>query len=263
VGGREEEAVVNPVAVIPARYGSSRLPGKPLLDLCGKPIIQRVYERVNEAGIFSRILVATDSEEILRRVQSFGGDAMLTSPHHRSGTERIAEVAGRIEGDLVVNVQGDEPFVHPRMLVDLWESFRTERTAVVGTLCHRISSPTDLRNRNAVKVVTDRKGRALYFSRSAIPYREPVPDLDEIDRPGTLWYKHVGIYMYRRDFLLRYPTLERSPLERAEGLEQLRILEHGYEIRVYPTEGETLGVDTEEDLLEARRRCMAESNQLP
>jgi len=253
---------VNPVAVIPARYGSNRLPGKPLLDLCGKPIIQRVYERVKEAGIFSRILVATDSEEIVRRVEAFGGEPMLTSPHHRSGTERIAEVARRIEGDWIVNVQGDEPFVHPRMLADLWESFRRERTAVVGTLCHRISSRRDLRNRNVVKVVTDTRGCALYFSRSAIPYGEAASDVAEIDGMGALWYKHVGIYMYRRSFLLRYPMLEKSPLEDAEGLEQLRILEHGYEIRVYPTEWETLGIDTEEDLLEARRRCMADAKQL-
>ena len=131
---------MNPVAVIPARHGSNRLPGKPLLDLCGKPIIQRVYERVRKAGLFSRILVATDSEEIVRRVEAFGGEPMLTSTHHRSGTERIAEVARRIEGDWIVNVQGDEPFVHPRMLAELLESFRRERTAAVGTLCHLISS---------------------------------------------------------------------------------------------------------------------------
>lgn len=253
---------MSPVAVIPARYGAKRLPGKPLIDLGGKPIIQRVYERVNEAGIFSRVLVATDSEEILQRVEAFGGEAVLTSPHHRSGTERIAEVARRIEEDWIVNVQGDEPFVHPQMLADLWASFRGERTAVVGTLCHRITRRRDLRNRNVVKVVADTQGRALYFSRSAIPYGEPASEVSEIDGQGALWYKHVGIYMYRRSFLLRYPMLERSPLEDAEGLEQLRILEHGYEIRVYPTEWETLGIDTEEDLLEARRRCMADSTQL-
>jgi 3-deoxy-manno-octulosonate cytidylyltransferase (CMP-KDO synthetase) len=260
---RKGGAVVNPVAVIPARYGSSRLPGKPLLDLCGKPIIQRVYERVKEAGIFSRVLVATDSEEIARRVEAFGGESMLTSPDHRSGTERIAEVAGRIDGDWIVNVQGDEPFIHPSMLADLWESFRGERTAAVGTLCHRISDPREFRNRNVVKVVTDTRGRALYFSRSAIPYGEADSGVPEIDGPGALWYKHVGIYMYRRSFLLGYPMLGRSPLEDAEGLEQLRILEHGYEIRVYPTERETLGIDTVEDLEEARRRCMAEAGELP
>jgi len=253
---------LNPVAVIPARYGSKRLPGKPLINLGGKPIIQRVYERVKEAGIFSRVLVATDSEEIVRRVEAFGGEPVLTSPDHRNGTERIAEVASRIEEDWIVNVQGDEPFVHPQMISDLWESFQRERTAVVGTLCHRISHRRDLWSRNVVKVVSDTQGRALYFSRSPIPYGEAPSDVAEIDGQGPLWYKHVGIYMYRRAFLLRYPMLERSPLEDAEGLEQLRILEHGYEIRVYPTEWETLGIDTEEDLLEARRRCMADAIQL-
>ncbi len=256
---RQEDPVVNPVAVIPARYGSTRLPGKPLIDLCGKPIIQRVYERIREVGIFSRILVATDSEEILRRVESFGGEALLTSPDHRSGTERIAEVAAGLQGDFIVNVQGDEPFVHPQMVRDLWASFRRERTAVVGTLRHRIHDTRDFRNRNVVKVVTDARGSALYFSRSAVPHTAPASPVAQIDPARALWYKHVGIYAYRRDFLLRYPRLERSPLEKAEGLEQLRILEHGYKIQVYPTEWQTLGIDTEEDLLEARRRWMADA----
>ena len=253
---------MNPVAVIPARYGSNRLPGKPLLDLCGKPIIQRVYERVKEAGIFSRVLVATDSEAIARCVEAFRGEAILTSPDHRSGTERIAEVAGRVDEDLIVNVQGDEPFLGPGMLNSLWESFQSERVAVVGTLRHRISNDQDLLNPNVVKVVTDLGGCALYFSRSTIPYGELHQGVPKIDGGGRLWYKHVGIYIYRRSFLLHYPTLERSPLEEAEGLEQLRILEHGYRIRVYATEWETLGIDTKEDLLEARRRWMADERQI-
>ena len=253
---------MNPVVVIPARYGSSRLPGKPLLDLCGRPIVQRVYEQVKEAGIFPRIVVATDSEEVVRRVEAFGGEAMLTASHHRSGTERIAEVAGRMEGDFIVNVQGDEPFLQPDTLRSLWASFRTEGVAVTGTLMHRISNSQDLWNPHVVKVVTDKGGRALYFSRSPIPYGEPAAAVAKIDGGEGLWYKHVGVYIYRRSFLLRYPTLARSPLEEAEGLEQLRILEHGYGIRVYETESETLGIDTQEDLLEARRRWMADERQL-
>ncbi len=250
---------MKPVAVIPARFGSTRLPGKLLLDLCGKPIIQRVYERVKAAGVFSRILVATDSEKIAHRVESFGGEPMLTSPHHRSGTERIAEVAERIEGDIIVNVQGDEPFVHPETLKALCASFRKEGTAVMGTLRHGIADRPEFGNPNVVKVVVDTQGFALYFSRSAIPYLEPGAGAEKIDGARALWYKHVGIYAYRRSFLLRYPALERSALEEAEGLEQLRILEHGYKIRVYPTEWETLGIDTEEDLQEARRRWAAEA----
>jgi 3-deoxy-manno-octulosonate cytidylyltransferase (CMP-KDO synthetase) len=250
------------VAVIPARYGSNRLPGKPLLDLCGKPIIQRVHERVKAVGIFSRVLVATESEEIVRRVEAFGGEAMLTSPDHRSGTERIAEVAGRIEGDLIVNVQGDEPFLYPEMLRSLWETFRAEGVAVVGTLMHRISRSQELWNPNVVKVVTDTSGCALYFSRSPIPHGEPDMAVAKIDGGERLWYKHVGIYIYRRSFLLHYPTLARGPLEDAEGLEQLRILEHGYRIRVVATDRETLGIDTPEDLLEARRRWMADERQI-
>lgn len=253
---------MNPVVVIPARYGSSRLPGKPLLDLCGKPIVQRVYEQVREAGIFSRILVATDSEEVVRRVEAFGGEAMLTLSRHRSGTERIAEVAGRLEEDFIVNVQGDEPFLQPEMLRSLWASFQTEREAVTGTLMHRISKSQDLWNPHVVKVVTDTSGRALYFSRSAIPHEEQDTAVVKIDRGEGLWYKHVGVYIYRRNFLLRYPTLARSTLEEAEGLEQLRILEHGYGIRVYGTESETLGIDTQEDLVEARKRWMADERQL-
>ena len=174
----------------------------------------------------------------------------------------VNPVAARIEGEFIVNVQGNEPFLHPLMLRSLCESFRTERTVVVGTLRNRISSEQDLWNPNVVKVVTDAGGCALYFSRSAIPCREPNSDVAEIDGGGRLWYKHVGIYMYRRSFLLRYPTLETTPLEEAEGLEQLRILEHGFGIRVYATEWETLGIDTQEDLLQARRRWMADVRRL-
>ena len=248
--------MMEPVAVIPARYGSTRLPGKPLLDLCGKPLIQRVYEQVRKAGIFSRIVVATDSERIFRCVESFGGEALMTSSHHRCGSERIAEAAESIEGETIINVQGDEPFIHPGMLRQLWQSFQEEKVAVMGTLRHPLSRFAEVSNPNVVKVVTDEEGFALYFSRSPIPYPGLRPAPGEIDGEGRVWYKHVGGYAYRRDFLLRYPTLQTTFLEEAETLEQLRALAHGYRIRVYTTSWETLGIDTEEDLAEARNRWL-------
>lgn len=242
------------IAVIPARYGSTRLPGKPLRDLCGRPVIERVYERVRKAGIFSRIIVATDSEEIRNCVQGFGGDAVLTAPHHRSGTDRIAEVARTLDAPVIVNIQGDEPFVHPEMLRELWVSFSEEKVALMGTLRYPILDPEDLSNPNVVKVVTDEQGYALYFSRSAIPHRRADGLSHGIDGPTGVWYKHVGIYAYQREFLLQYPLLRVTALEKTESLEQLRALGHGYRMRVYTTQWETFGIDTEEDLQKARDR---------
>ncbi len=247
---------MEPVAVIPARYGSTRLPGKPLSDLCGKPLIQRVYEQVRQAEIFSRIVVATDSEPIFRCVESFGGEALMTSAHHRCGTERIAEAAESIEAEFIFNVQGDEPFLHPGMLRQLWKSFQSETVAVMGTFRHPLTRMADLSNPNVVKVVTDEEGFALYFSRSPIPYPGLLLPSKKIDEVGKVWYKHVGVYAYRRDFLLRYPSMKMTSFEECEGLEQLRALAYGYRIRVYTTSWETLGIDTEEDLAEARSRWM-------
>jgi len=246
---------MKPAAVIPARYGATRLPGKPLLDLCGRPIIQRVYDRAREAGIFSRIIVATDSEEILQTVEAFGGEAVMTSSRHQCGTERIAEAAAMISEDYIVNIQGDEPFLHPSMLKTLWDSFEKETVAVMGTLQHPFSEQEDPRNPHAVKVVTDEKGYALYFSRSLIPYQSSEAVTEKMTGSAQrIWFKHIGVYIYRRDFLLLYPRLSKSLLEEAEGLEQLRVLAHGYPIRVYTTDFETVGIDTEEDLSAARLR---------
>jgi 3-deoxy-manno-octulosonate cytidylyltransferase (CMP-KDO synthetase) len=247
-------APMDPVAIIPARYGSQRLPGKPLLDLGGKPIIRHVYDRAREAGIFSRILVATDSSEIYRTVLDFGGEAVMTAAHHRSGTDRIAEVARGIEATCVINIQGDEPFLRPEMLRQLWDSFKDEQEAVVGTLQHPLSRGEDLLNPSVVKVVTDQNGYALYFSRAPIPYPGPGGTAG-VERGG--WYKHVGVYAYRRDFLIAYPSLPRQRLEEVENLEQLRVLAHGYRIRVYTTPWETLGIDTEADLIKARSQWSA------
>ncbi len=257
-------AFMKPAAVIPARYGSTRLPGKLLLDLCGRPIIQRVYDQAKEAGIFSRIIVATDSEEILRTVEAFGGEAVMTSSKHQCGTERLAEAAAKISEEYIINIQGDEPFLHPSMLQGLWASFKNESVAVMGTLQHPFSKQEDPRNPHAVKVVTDENGYALYFSRSLIPYRPPAAAGEKNKvKAKRAWFKHVGVYIYHRDFLLHYPTLSKSFLEEAEGLEQLRVLAHGYRVRVYTTDFKTIGIDTEEDLYEARRRWEAQGGAFP
>ena len=248
---------MDPVAVIPARYGSKRLPGKPLLDLCGKPIIQHVYERAQEAGLFSRILVATDSEIIQQRVEAFGGEAVMTSPDHVCGTERIAEAVKKIDAERIINIQGDEPFLPPQMLRELWNSFKEEDVAVMGTIRHPLSRFEDVWNPHVVKVVTDENGFALYFSRSPIPHATDEPRTGKIDDPKGVWYKHIGVYAYRRDFLLQYPAFPRSPLEEVERLEQLRVLEQGFRIRVVTTSWETLGIDTEEVLKEARNQWKA------
>jgi 3-deoxy-manno-octulosonate cytidylyltransferase (CMP-KDO synthetase) len=245
---------MNPIAIIPARYGSKRLPGKPLLDLGGKPVIRHVYDRAREAGIFSRILVATDSTEIAQVVADFGGEAVMTASHHRSGTERIAEPARGIEAEVVINIQGDEPFLHPEMLRQLWTSFKVEEAAVMGTFRYPLARQEDLLNPNVVKVVTDSRGYALYFSRAPIPHCLSAGHLLAEGRRGC--FKHVGVYAYRRDFLIRFPSLPRSTLEEAENLEQLRVLENGFRIRVYDSAWETLGIDTEEDLIEARTRWL-------
>lgn len=238
-------------AVIPARYASTRLPGKPLRDLCGKPLIQRVYERVSRAKVFSEVLVATDSPEIYRCVEGFGGRAVMTDPGHRSGTDRVAEVARGLGAPVVVNVQGDEPFVRPEMLETLCRSFLTEEKAVVGTLRCPVRDEREMADPNVVKVVVDEAGYALYFSRSPIPHRRSGAGVS-VDGGQGVCYKHVGLYAYQRDFLLQFPVLPVTSLEQTESLEQLRVLGHGFRIRVYTTEWETWGIDTEEDLERAR-----------
>jgi len=252
---------MKPVAIIPARLESKRLPGKLLKDLCGKPVIQRVYEQAEKAGVFSQILVATDSMKIMKCVESFGGKAVLTSDQHQCGTDRIAEVAETLEVDCIINIQGDEPFTHPSMLQEFWEAFQEESLAVMGTLKQSISSKEELLNPNVVKVVTDNEGYALCFSRSPIPYSDPERLTLKIDGGKMVWYKHIGIYAYKRDFLLKYTSLKKTSWEETERLEQLRALEHGYRIRVYKTQWETVGIDTREDLIDARNRWSIQEKQ--
>lgn len=229
------------LCVIPARYASTRLPGKPLSLIAGKPMIQHVYERACQAKLPEDVVIATDNELVLAAVEAFGGHCMMTSPDHPSGTDRLAEVALQYpDVDVIVNVQGDEPMIPPQVIDNLAAAFTNEPDLSMATM-KVVMEEEDYNNPAAVKVVTDQKGYALYFSRSLMPYPRNKPE-------GYKVYKHVGIYAYRRDFLLKYAALAPTPLERAESLEQLRALENGYKIKVLESDFKGIGVDTPEDL---------------
>ncbi len=233
------------VAIVPARYESTRLPGKPLAQIDGKPMIQHVYERTRAVDLVERVLVATDDARIADVVRGFGGDVVMTSSAHQSGTDRIAEAATDLDAEIVVNVQGDLPFLDGDTLGAAIALLREDAMLPMATVKTPISDAREVANPNVVKVVTDRDGYALYFSRSPLPYwRTPAG--------GVLAYKHIGLYAYRRDFLLTFARLEPTPLERAEMLEQLRALEWGFRIRVAETRTASVEVDTPEDLERAR-----------
>lgn len=232
---------MNILCVIPARYASTRLPGKPLASIAGKPMIQHVYERAQMAKRPTQVLVATDHELVYQAVHAFGGEVMMTSPDHPTGTDRLAEVADSFpDVDIIINVQGDEPLIEPQIIDDLAAVFDNHPDLSMATVMNHMPEH-EWDNPNAVKVITDLHGNALYFSRSRIPY-------PRVTTLGLPVYKHLGIYAYRRDFLLKYAKLEPTPLERTESLEQLRALEHGYRIKVVKTDFESIGVDTVEDL---------------
>ena len=229
------------LCVIPARYASTRLPGKPLKDVAGKPMICRVYDRASQAKTLSGVVVATDDERILRAVEDHGGRAMMTAKDHPTGTDRLAEVAEAYpDVDLIINVQGDEPLIEPSLIDELGRAFDGDAELQMATVMTPMEDEAEQKNPNNVKVVTDKNGCALYFSRSLLPY--PRNDA------GTPVYKHIGIYAYRRDFLLAYAKMTPTPLERAESLEQLRALENGYKIKCIRTNARFVGVDTPEDL---------------
>lgn len=234
--------------VIPSRYASTRFPGKPLADLCGKPMIQWVYERSALCESVDRVIVATDDNRIARAVESFGGDVVMTRSDHPTGTDRLAEVAAGLDDELIVNVQGDEPLIDPVMIEAAVAPLLADDSIPMGTLKTPLTSMDDFVNPNVVKVVTDRQGFALYFSRAPIPHPRDFNDELEQRWPELATAKHVGLYVYRRDFLLKYPHLQTTPLETQECLEQLRALEHGYRIRVAETNLVGQGVDTPEDL---------------
>jgi 3-deoxy-manno-octulosonate cytidylyltransferase (CMP-KDO synthetase) len=234
------------VVIIPARFQSTRFPGKPLADLDGRPMIEHVYRRAAASRVVSRVIVATDDLRIATAVTAFGGQVRLTRADHLTGTDRLAEVAATLACDLVVNVQGDEPLLDPRAIEEAVAPFG-DPAVQMSTLYRRIDHPADLSNPNIVKVVMDRAGYALYFSRAPIPYaRDPRGGWPPL-------YRHIGLYAYRRSTLLVLAALEPTPLERAESLEQLRALEHGIRIKGIETSYDSLGVDTPDDLEQVRR----------
>ncbi len=232
------------VGIIPARLAAVRLPNKPLLDIAGKPMIWWVWHNAKQAKTLSEVMVATPDEQIAEVVRAFGGIAVLTSPKHRSGTERLAEVAQGLSAEIIVNIQGDEPLMPPENIDAVAQPLIDDPSLPMSSLmCPATEDEKD--KPTAVKVVVDRMGNALYFSRSRIPYpRDP-------SAPATV-YKHLGIYAYRREFLLEYARMEPTPLEQMEMLEQLRVLENGYRIRMVRVEQTSIGVDTEEDLERVR-----------
>ncbi|MEI6214256.1 MAG: 3-deoxy-manno-octulosonate cytidylyltransferase [Desulfuromonadales bacterium] len=244
-------------AVIPARYASTRFPGKALAEIGGRPMIQHVYERASRASLVSRTVVATDDERIADAVRKIGGEVIMTSASHATGTDRLAEVAAGLDSDIVINVQGDEPLIDPGMLDQALKPFLDADALQMGTLKTRIKCLHDFLSPNVVKVVTDLSGNALYFSRSPLPFfRDKWKDLkDESFCSGKLLcYKHVGLYVYRRDFLLRFAAMPPGFLELSEKLEQLRAIENGVRIKVVETEFESIGVDTPEDLVKVQER---------
>ena len=238
------------MAIIPARYASTRFPGKPLAVLGGKTVIQRVYEQVS--SVLSEVYVATDDERIYQCVEGFGGRAVMTRTDHKSGTDRIQEAVEKIgtDADVIINVQGDEPFIQPSQVETLMHLFDASETQI-GTLGKPFESLEAVENPNSPKIVTDVRGFALYFSRSVIPFIRGVERADWFGQYPFL--KHLGIYAYRRNVLAEVTQLPQSSLEKAESLEQLRWLQNGYRIRVGLTDVETIGIDTPEDLQRAEQ----------
>ncbi len=254
------------VVVIPARYASTRLPGKPIVDIAGKPMVVRVAERAREVATIQRVIIATDDQRVFDAVAAHGHEVhglelMMTSPDHTTGTDRLAEVAARLDAEIIVNVQGDEPLIEPATIEVALAPLLADDSILMATTAEPIESAADLLNPNVVKVVTNAEGFALYFSRNPIPFPRA-----SVQRHGSLeaafaaspellqqYSKHTGMYVYRRDFLLRYAKLPPTPLEQTELLEQLRALEHGYRIKVVKVNHRSIGVDTPEDLERVRQ----------
>lgn len=238
------------VGVIPARYDSTRFPGKPLAQLLGRPLIQYVYEEALKSSALEEVIVATDDERILQAVKNFGGRAVMTAKGHLSGTDRVSEVVNPIDTQIVVNIQADEPLLHFSMLNELVNCLLANPGIPMATLIHQIKDERELADPNVVKVVKDKNNFALYFSRSTVPnLREAPPESAPVK-----YYKHLGLYAYTKDFLFTFTNLPEGELEKSEKLEQLRALENGYKIKVIETGFETIGVDTAEDLEKVKAR---------
>ena len=242
----------NVIVVIPARYGSTRLPGKPLVSLAGKSMIQRVYERAKLAQRVNRVIVATDDDRIVKAIQEFGGEARMTRPDHRTGTERVAEVAAHEGGDIFVNVQGDEPLLDPAAVDTAVGAMLEEPQVTIATVATPIKVPADIMDPNICKVVLDFDENALYFSRAPIPWVR-----DTAGHVQARHLKHLGLYVFRREALLEYPTLPQGKLERIEQLEQLRWLENGWKIRVAEVEHDAVSVDVPDDVARVEKLLAA------
>lgn len=242
-------------AVIPARYGSTRFEGKPLVNILGKPMIQWVYEGVGQSKLIGEVIVATDDQRILEAVMGFGGRAVMTSPDHPTGTDRVAEVARGLRSEIIVNVQGDEPLIKGSIIDKAIRPLLRDKTLQMSSLMTRIKEIKDWLNPHQGKVVVDGKGYALYFSRSPIPFPRDFTVEQILSNPDTKekllskkLFKTIGLYVYRRNFLLRLAKMKPTPLEKFEKLEQLRVLENGFKIKVISVNYEPIGVDIPEDL---------------
>lgn len=231
------------IGIIPARYASTRFPGKVLADIEGKPMIQHVWEQAKKSRFLNDVMIACDDPKVEAAAKKFGAKAVMTSPQHASGTDRIAEAVRGLDCDVVLNIQGDEPLVHPQMLEALVQALTVDRESVMSTVIKVITDPSEIANPNVVKAVIDRDQNAMYFSRSAIPFNR-----EGVDFLKLRYYKHFGLYGYRKEFLLRFKELPESPLEETEKLEQLRVLQAGYRIKTVTTDHDTVAVDTPADL---------------
>ncbi len=238
------------IGVIPARYESSRFPGKVLAEVCGRPLIQYVYEEALKAQTLEDLLVATDDERILKAVEDFGARAVITAKGHRSGTDRLTEVVNPIDTQIVVNIQADEPLIHFTMINELVNCLLQNPDIPMASLIHKIEDEQELQDHNIVKVAKDKNNFALYFSRSLIPH----PRTAQLSLQSQSFYKHLGLYAYTKEFLFTFTNLPAGELEQLEKLEQLRALEHGYRIKLIETGFDTIGVDTPEDLEKVRQR---------
>lgn len=249
---------ISTLGVIPARYASSRFPGKPLVMIDGKSMIMRVYEQTLKTTVLDRVIVSTDDERIFNHVKECGGEVMMTAESHMSGTSRIGEVVenlsflGKCPYDVIVNIQGDEPFIDPSQ-IDLVVSLFSNPEVIIGTLVRKIDDSNDLLNPNVVKTVIADDGKAMYFSRSAIPYLRGIPPDSWLDHQN--YYRHIGLYAYRTSVLSNILNLPEAPPEKAESLEQLRWLYYGYSIHTAVTDIETVGIDVPEDLLKLTNKA--------
>ncbi|MCM8790015.1 MAG: 3-deoxy-manno-octulosonate cytidylyltransferase [Candidatus Omnitrophica bacterium] len=244
---------MNVIGVIPARYSSTRFEGKVLTNILGKPMLQHVWERAKQALILDELIIACDNQLVYDTAKGFGAEVVMTSKDHISGTDRIAEVVNPLDVKIVVNIQGDEPLIHPTMIDSVARALLDNKEICMATVMKKIDSVETINDPDVVKVVVDRHNFALYFSRVAIPFRA---ETSEIEKP--VYYKHIGLYAYTKDFLFTYKNIPASTLEKTEKLEQLRVLEEGFKIKVIETKYDTVGVDTPEDLKRAEKAIKQE-----